>query len=164
MKLLRYLFILVFMIERINAQLVAWIDPADDTVFLCQNNTVTLHGFFNGGIPPYTFYWTGHIGFLDNPNAQTVVFTGSTPGNYRLWFNVIDGNNDRAKDSIVIVVKPKPILSITGPTVICQGQTATLIASGATTYFWFNESGMLIGIGSPFQVSPTTTTCLLYTS
>jgi gliding motility-associated-like protein len=135
-----------------------WIDPADDTVFICQDNEQILNGYFNGGVPPYTWYWTGNTTYLDDPYAQTVTFTGSVPGTFRLWYNVRDGNGTISSDSIVIVVKPKPILNITGPNLLCVGQTATLTATGATTYFWFDNLGNLIGVGSPFNVSPTSTT------
>ena len=46
-------------------------------------------------------------------------------------------------DSIIILtltIKPLPNVTISGDTSICQGQTTTLIASGASTYVWGNAS------------------------
>lgn len=46
-----------------------------------------------------------------------------------------------------------PIISINGPTVICQGEIATLMSSGADTYTWSNGS-----TASNVSVTPTTNT------
>jgi hypothetical protein len=50
-------------------------------------------------------------------------------------------------------VKPAPILSTIGGTLICAGGASSLIASGATTYTWVG-----IGSGNPIGVFPTVTT------
>ncbi len=43
-------------------------------------------------------------------------------------------------NTATVNVNPLPVLSISGSSAICVGQTATLIANGATTYTWSNAS------------------------
>jgi hypothetical protein len=52
-----------------------------------------------------------------------------------------------------LTVKPTPILSITGNTAICTGQSTSLTVSGAPTYTW-NTSATT----SSIAITPTTTT------
>ncbi|WP_317898674.1 T9SS type A sorting domain-containing protein [Aurantibacillus circumpalustris] len=40
--------------------------------------------------------------------------------------------------TVVVTVEPYPVLSILGNTLLCAGQTTTLIANGASTYSWSN--------------------------
>lgn len=53
---------------------------------------------------------------------------------------------------VTVVVNPMPIVSVNSPT-ICAGQTATLTASGASTYSW--NTGSLL---NPILVSPSSST------
>ena len=53
---------------------------------------------------------------------------------------------------VTVVVNPMPIVSVNSPT-ICSGQTATLTASGASSYSW--NTGSLL---NPILVSPTAST------
>ncbi len=55
--------------------------------------------------------------------------------------------------TMIIVVNPKPTIAVNSPT-ICSGQSATLTATGGSTYSW---SGGL-GSGNPKSVSPASTT------
>ncbi|PBQ32645.1 hypothetical protein CNR22_12980 [Sphingobacteriaceae bacterium] len=45
-----------------------------------------------------------------------------------------------AKSSGTYVINALPVLSISGNTLFCKGQSTTLLASGADTYSWSNES------------------------
>ena len=57
-------------------------------------------------------------------------------------------------DQVTITVNPLPTVVATGTTSICEGNTVTLDATGATTYSW--DQGL--GAGATQTVSPTTTT------
>lgn len=62
---------------------------------------------------------------------------------------------------IQITVDPLPsTAAVASPATICIGETATLTASGANTYQWYDApvGGTLIGTGASLVVSPTTTT------
>lgn len=54
--------------------------------------------------------------------------------------------------STTIYVKPSPILSVTGNTIICLGQSTTLTASGTINYIWSNGIN-----GNNNVISPQTT-------
>lgn len=53
-------------------------------------------------------------------------------------------------DSTYLTVYPLPVPSISGDTAVCLNDTATMIASGASSYFWSDSS-----IDTLLQVSPT---------
>lgn len=55
---------------------------------------------------------------------------------------------------VTLTVSPNPTISaVSNPTIICAGRTATLTASGASTYSWTS-----IGAGPSVTVSPTSAT------
>ncbi|HNR18199.1 MAG TPA: gliding motility-associated C-terminal domain-containing protein [Chitinophagaceae bacterium] len=45
-------------------------------------------------------------------------------------------NNCTAKDTVVITVNPKPVVTITNDTTICQNASVQLLATGGTSYVW----------------------------
>lgn len=45
-------------------------------------------------------------------------------------------NNCTAKDTVVITVNPKPVVTITNDTTICQNASVQLLATGGTNYIW----------------------------
>lgn len=62
-------------------------------------------------------------------------------------------------DTITVTVNPLPPVQITAANdTICDGDTLTLIATGATNYTWSILGGTTIGTGSSIQVNPTTST------
>jgi hypothetical protein len=56
-------------------------------------------------------------------------------------------------NTATVNVNPLPVLSISGSSAICVGQTATLIANGANTYTWSNAS-----TASSITISPASST------
>ncbi len=105
---------------------------------ICQGQSTTIT--VSGG---NTYQWsTG-----SNSNSITV----SEPGVY--YVNVANSLNCVRTDSVIVEVWDNPVISIEGSSLICQGTTAALTASGANTYLWnTGESGAAI------TVMPTETT------
>ncbi|MBK6275250.1 MAG: hypothetical protein IPF58_11415 [Saprospirales bacterium] len=89
---------------------------------ICNGQTATLTA---GGATTYT--WTG--GLSGNP-ATTLALSTNT--NY-----TVTGTTNGCTGTAIatVTVKPKPIVTVNSPS-ICDGQTATLTANGATTYTW----------------------------
>ena len=89
---------------------------------ICNGQTATLTA---GGATTYS--WTG--GLSGNP-ATTLALSTNT--NY-----TVTGTTNGCTGTAVatVTVKPKPIVTVNSPS-ICDGQTATLTANGATTYTW----------------------------
>ena len=97
----------------------------------------------SGGTPPYTYSWSsGHT------DSSAI---GLPAGTYTVV--VTDTNCCTAIDSILIT-EPSPILvQITGDTIICNGDTTTLTASGGIAYLW-NTGDTTVAI----TVNPSDTT------
>jgi hypothetical protein len=89
---------------------------------ICAGQTATLTA---GGATTYT--WTG--GLSGNP-ATTPILTGSTT------YTVTGTSSGCSKTAVATVtVNPTPNVTVNSPA-ICAGQTATLSASGASSYTW----------------------------
>ncbi|MBK8670920.1 MAG: hypothetical protein IPN89_16320 [Saprospiraceae bacterium] len=82
-------------------------------------------------------------------SAITVSPTSTTTYNV----TVTDSNGCQASTSLTVTVNPLPTPAIAGNTVICNGGSTTLTASGGTIYVWSNGAST-----SAITVSPTSTT------
>jgi len=104
---------------------------------LCTGDSLTL----NAG---------NYLGYLwsTTDNSQTINVNSS--GNYAV--TVTDNNGCIGADSITITENALPIITVTNDT-ICNGEQASLTASGASTYVWSNSS-----TSNPLTASPSTTT------
>lgn len=75
----------------------------------------------------------------------------STPGPITLIITAANGC--RAYDTVYVTQLPMPNVTITGPSVCCEGATVTLTASGADSYQWSTGA-----TSASIMVSPTATT------
>jgi len=103
---------------------------------ICSGTPITIGSTPQSG---YTYNWTPATGLsstsASNPGL-TLTNTGSSPTTYQYILTVTDGNCT-AKDTVVITVNPLPTVSINpNTTTICVGNSATLTASGGTSYSW----------------------------
>ena len=110
---------------------------------ICAGTSVTLTA---GGASTYTW----------NPGALTGTTAVVSPTSTTTY--TVDGDNGSgciASQTITVNVNSAPSLSVTStPTAVCAGNSATLTASGATSYTW--NPGALTGTTA--VVSPTATT------
>ena len=117
---------------------------------ICANNTTTLSA---AGTATVNWYAT--------PTATTPLFTGNsyvtptlTAGNYTYYAASTNTCAEGPRTPITVTVNATPNLTVTSSaSVICVSQTATLTASGATTYSWSTSAPT-----NSIIVSPTTTT------
>lgn len=118
---------------------------SSNTVTACSgpNGSATIN--IGGGTPAYSYSWA--------PTTQTTnVASGLSAGNYTLTTTDIKGCVISA--TVSVPSASDPTLTVFSTTsLICNGQTATLTASGANTYTW-NTSAT----GSAIAVSPSVTT------
>ena len=107
---------------------------------ICAGDAVTLTV---SGATTYT--WNG--------GATTPTIT-DTPG-FTTTYTVTGTNTFACSSSnvILVTVNPLPLIAITGPTMICKGETALLNASGAATYTWGTAN-----TSSSLTVTPTLST------
>lgn len=112
---------------------------ANGSTSFCQGGSVILTAS-----PAQTYMWT------NGATTQSVMVTSG--GNY----SVTETSNGCTATSNVIsvTVNPAPNASISGPTSVCLGSSATLTAFGGGSYMW---SGMCWG-GETITVTPNATT------
>jgi gliding motility-associated-like protein len=119
---------------------------------ICAGSSTTLSAATSG---------TGTIGWYTATAGGTLLGTGSpfttsvfpTPGTYTIFAGFCPRGIYRKPS--VITVNGTPTLSSTTST-ICNGQTATLVASGATTYTWNTGSNSA-------TINPTPSVTTVYT-
>lgn len=76
----------------------------------------------------------GGNSYLWSNGATTNSITVSTPGTYSV--SVTNSLNCQRTDSVNVVVWDNPVVNISGNSLICEGESTALIASGAATYVW----------------------------
>ncbi|MGN6532492.1 MAG: gliding motility-associated C-terminal domain-containing protein, partial [Ginsengibacter sp.] len=106
---------------------------SNDTT-ICENSTAKL--WASGGS---SYSWTPTAG-LDNPNVETPAATISASTKY--YVTVTNAAGCSKKDSVNIIVKSLPAISVSNDTSICINSTAKLIAKGGTSYHWSPSTGL----------------------
>jgi len=108
------------------------------STLVCGGTNVTLTA---SGAGSYSWNTGGTTASINDTPASTTVYT------------VLGTSNGCSSTKTIAVSVFSPLMSISGPTSICRGQTASLTAASADSYTWSN--------GSPFAgivVSPTVST------
>ncbi len=101
------------------------------------------------------YLWSPATG-LSNPSIANPIATPLTTTQY-----IVTGttaNNCTAKDTVLITVNPKPVVTITDDTTICQNASVQLLATGGTSYVW-TPTGSLSNpaIANPVATPATST-------
>ncbi|PIV58946.1 MAG: hypothetical protein COS14_06915, partial [Bacteroidetes bacterium CG02_land_8_20_14_3_00_31_25] len=117
---------------------------------ICNGQSTQLNAIASGGTGSYTYIWSSSpVGFSSSIANPTVSPTVTTT----YYVTINDGFNS-SSSSVTVTVNQLPIVSITPASQsICNGQNATLTASGGTSYSWNNGSNT-----SSITVTPNTTT------
>ena len=115
---------------------------------LCLGGTVVLTGTNSGGTPGYAYAW------INGPATATFTVNETTAGTYVYTLVSTDANSCSISATQSVDVVPHPLLAVANVS-ICPLQTATLSASGATSYTW--TSATLSLSGSTFTDSPAAT-------
>ncbi len=107
-----------------------------------NGNTLACPGSTLVALGANSFTWNGSI--LSNSLVL------STPGSTVFSISANDPYGCTATEQITVTVKPVPVFSISGNTLICEGETTLLSVTGnPTTFYWDN------GITTPtIEVSP----------
>ncbi len=109
---------------------------------LCNGGSVVLQS-----TPASNYLWSN--------GETTQSITVSSAGTYDVSTSSgIGGWCSSLSNQITVTVDAGPVLSFTGDTDICVGESTTLTVSGATTYTWSNS----LGTGDTKTVSPGSTT------
>jgi hypothetical protein len=137
----------IYGIPGCSAPISSSLSVSGNTTGLCSNNGPILSVPSN---PNLNYQWSVNGTILTGATSNTIMANNN--GNYSV---AISGGTNCATSSLSqsISVLPSPTINISGNTTICIGNTATLIANGATTYTWSNSS-----TNSLIAVNPNTTT------
>jgi|GEM_PF-626994 gliding motility-associated-like protein len=121
---------------------------------ICPGDSMQLTG---GGLGAGGSYvWTPGTGVDCSTCSVTYVKPGSTT-TYTLTGTQATGCTSTATQ--VITVYPQPVITISASSsTLCSGDTATLTASGVTTYNWLPNDSLSSTTGSVVMVWPTTST------
>jgi len=84
-------------------------------------------------------------------NVPSVVVTPTSTTTYTV--TVTSAANCSITSSVTVTVNPLPVVNISAPLAICNGQVASLTASGGVSYVW--DNGMT---GATINVNPSLTT------
>lgn len=107
---------------------------------ICEGNSTTLTA--NGGS---SYLWS------TTETTQAIIVSPVTTTAYTV--TVTDGNGCTDTETATVNVTPVPTITIVGDTAICEGESATISASGGDTYLWSNNS-----TNDTIVVSPASTT------
>ncbi|MEZ0540217.1 SdrD B-like domain-containing protein [Fibrella arboris] len=121
---------------------------AGNTVY-CAGVPISLTASPTTGV---TYAWSGPAGSLGSANPLVVATTSTAQsGTYRV--TVTDANGCTATASATITVNPAVTAVVTNQT-ICAGLSATLTASGGTTYRWVTGATTATIVVSPATTTP----------
>lgn len=109
-------------------------------VQICEGDSVTLTA--TGGT---SYFWS--TGATTNP--ITISPTTTTQYTVTGW----NGNGCQSSDQVLVIVNPMPIAGAGVSQTICEGASATLTATGGTSYLWSTGATT-----ASVSVSPTSTT------
>ncbi len=128
-------------------------DAGQDTT-ICNNTPIVLGTL---GLPNYTYRWRPCTFLSDSTVAQpTLQYINTNPNPVTLSYQVIAIDTITgcaASDYVNITIKPEITTFIAGPSSICLGDSATLIAPLSASYNW--STGDTVQI---IKVAPTDTT------
>ncbi len=117
---------------------------------ICQGQSVTLTA--TGGT---SIQWSG------GSTATTYTISDSPQNTTAYYATVSNGTCASEPDTFMVVVRPLPLVTISGLNNICAGQNITLTASGAVNYQW---SGGSSATTSAINVAPLSTTTYYVTT
>lgn len=127
---------------------------------ICDGTSTTLTGSASGGTAGYNYSWTPTATLTTPWNSSTTATPAATT-TYTLL--VTDANGCTDNDSEIITLIPAPIVNVNTPLPLCSGQSATLTATGATTYTWSPSTGLSASTGASVTATPTITTAYTVT-
>ncbi|MEO7310482.1 MAG: PKD domain-containing protein, partial [Chitinophagaceae bacterium] len=127
---------------------------------VCSGTSVVI-GVNVGGA--FTYAWTPTTGLSNAGTARpaaTLSYTGPlSDTTYQYIVTVSAGASCSSKDTVLVRVKKKPVVTINPASIaICAGTTTKLVANGADNYVWLPANGINTTIGDTVLVTPAGTT------
>lgn len=145
---------------------------------ICSYEAASVSFTANSGTAPFTVQLTitnpagttstiNQILSSSGPTAINIIPFNSAPGNYNVALTSITDNfgcnNTTGFTTLTIMVKSRPVITLSADTTICSGSFATLTADGATSYSWAPATGLSSTSGSTVTATPGSTTTYMVT-
>lgn len=133
---------------------IPFVDPIADQTLCLNDNSTPLNITGSAGT---TFNWNNNntaTGLAANGSAPVNSFTATGTGTSTVTVTPTANGCTGPVETFNIVVNPLPNVVASADQTICNGDAATISASGATTYNWDNG----LGAGASLTVTPTATT------
>ncbi|MBS1651580.1 MAG: gliding motility-associated C-terminal domain-containing protein [Bacteroidetes bacterium] len=125
---------------------------SSSTNYACAGTAINLTASALGGISSsYTYSWSNGASGVSTSVSNTV------GGVYNYSATVTDANSCTLNAISQVTIVNNPIVLLTNKA-ICQGQTAILVANGASAYTWTPTTGLNAAVGSQVSASPAGTT------
>ena len=121
---------------------------------ICQNQTLNLSVPISGA----TYLWSGPNSFNNTLQSPSIT-NASTAASGIYSVTVTNSNGCSGTATISVVVNPLPIITISGDSIICNGETTVLTASGGNSYVWSNALTF-----NAITVSPSAQTAYIVTA
>jgi PKD repeat protein len=119
---------------------------------LCTGSSIQLTDASSGN--PTTWSWTITGASPPLSNVQNPQVTYNSPGTYSITLSATNSTASTCPVTKTIQITASPTVNLSAsPSVICNGQSANLTASGASSYAWSTGS-----TGSFITVSPSVNT------
>ncbi|MCH8903550.1 MAG: T9SS type A sorting domain-containing protein [Bacteroidetes bacterium] len=124
---------------------------AGQDLVICKNASIQLNA--RGMNKDDTYSWNPAAGLSNstiyNPMATPLVTTQ--------YILTVSSSCATAEDTILITVNPLPTITVSADTTICPGDSASLTATGGSSYLWSPQSGLNNNAISNPKTSPSTT-------
>jgi len=139
---------------------ISFLSASDTTV--CPNDQITINANIVSG--NYTsFFWAGGNGVFGNALALATTYqtSSSFSGIDNLIFGIVSNCNDTLFDTLSINIGTGAgtiLLTTSGPTTFCSGDSVTITASGAAPYLWSTgqtTTSITVTTGGTYSVTGT---------
>ena len=118
---------------------------------VCAGTSTTLTASTATGIAPFTYVWS------TGETSQSVTVSPYSTTAY--YVTITDVNGCTATSAVTTVnVNQLPVVNAGNDATVCNGSSATLMATGATTYVWSPVAGLSATTGSTVVATPLATT------
>ena len=118
---------------------------------VCEKRPIEL--IATGGA---TYSWTGPAGFTSTLASPSLIAQSNSGGQYTV--TAINQYGCTNSTFVNVLIKPKPIVSISSTQKICEGDAVTLQAGGGVTYQWSPAAGLsAVNIANPIARPADTT-------
>ncbi|MEI7596160.1 MAG: T9SS type A sorting domain-containing protein [Bacteroidota bacterium] len=131
---------------------------------ICSGQSASLGAFPSGGSGTYDYTWTANPAYTWNPIGSDLTQNPIVSPTQTTTFTVtIDDGFATVSAQVTVVVNPLPVAFAGNDITVCQGNQATLTATGGGTYQWTN--GIVNGVAfnppatSNYTVTVTNTGC-----